>query len=274
MAANVVEIEFAFTKVEENKKFGDTKLSEVIQAVCGLLNSNGGTLKLYSNAKENFSFDKLFRKFEQRVKELVGCFESCKKFDILASSSDEKYTEVVLKIESSENFCTVNYNLYLPHETQVNLIPPTEPLKNVRAILTGPRLIECEQLIELASHRKGFIVGQNIGSPESKTEQFKKVKSEATKSVSLADRMVSKHSRFACYVSAFANHRGGHIYYGIKDNGYVEGEIFPQEDKEVGILAFVHRFQCSLGLVYTLYVEFWSRRRQFKQWIIKQSSRL
>jgi predicted HTH transcriptional regulator len=51
--------------------------------------------------------------------------------------------------------------------------------------------------------------------------------------VSLADRMVSKHIRFACYVSAFANHRGGHIYYGVKDDGSVEGEIFGQNDEEV-----------------------------------------
>lgn len=234
MAVNVIVLDFPFTKVEENKKFGEGKLNEAIHAVCALLNSNGGILKLHSATKETFSFDKLVRKFEQRIKELVGCFESCKNFEVLQSSpSDEKYTEVVFGIASSEDFCTVNYHLYLPHETQVNLIAPTEPLKNVRSILTGPRLIECEQLIQLGSHRKIFIEGQNIGSPESKTEQFKKVKCEATKNVSLADRMVSKHIRFACYVSAFANHRGGHIYYGIKDDGSVEGEIFGQNDEEV-----------------------------------------
>ena len=233
MATHVVVIDFPFTKVEENKKFGEAKLNEAIQAVCALSNSNGGVLKLHSATKEAFNFDKLVRKFEQRVKELLGGYESCKSFEVLSSSLDEKYTEVVFRIASSETFSTVNYHLYLPHETQVNLIAPIEPLKNIRSILTGPRIIECEQLIKLGSHRKVFTEGQNIGCPESKSEQFKKVKHEATKNVSLADRMVSKHSRFACYVSAFANHRGGHIYYGVKDDGLVEGEIFGEDDKEV-----------------------------------------
>lgn len=234
MAGNdVVIIDFPFAKVETDKKFCEHKLNETIQAVCALLNSDGGILRLGSATKEAFNFDKMIRKIEQRVKELVGCFESCKNFEVLSSTFDEKCTEVVFRIASSETIRTVNYHLYIPHETQVNLIAPTEPLKNIRSILNGPRVIECEELIKLRSHRNAFIKGQNIGSPESKTEQFKKVKHEATKNTSLADRMVSKSSRFTCYVSAFGNHRGGHIYYGIKDNGLVEGEILELDDQKV-----------------------------------------
>ncbi|XP_028404401.1 uncharacterized protein LOC114527031 [Dendronephthya gigantea] len=36
--------------------------------------------------------------------------------------------------------------------------------------------------------------------------------------------MIGKSNKFSCYVSAFANHRGGHIYYGIDDDGIVQGE--------------------------------------------------
>ena len=233
MAGNDVVIDFPFAKVEADKKFCEGKLNETIQAACALFNSDGGILRLRSATKETFNFDKLIRKFEQRIKELVGCFESCKNVEVLSSTLDEKCTEVVFKIASSGTFRTVNYHLYVPHETQVNLIAPTEPLKNIRSILNGPRLIECDELIKLGSHRDAFIKGQNIGSPESKTEQFKKVKHEATKNTSLADRMVGKSSRFSCYVSAFANHRGGHIYYGIKDDGLVEGEILEQHDQQV-----------------------------------------
>lgn len=233
MAANVVKIEFPFGKVEQNKKIGDAKLNEVMQAVCGLLNSNGGVLKLCSTPKDCFDFDKLLRKFEQRLLELVGRFESCEKFEVLSFAANNAHTELVFGIKGSDTFCTMSYNLYVPQETQVNLLAPTEQLKNVRRILRGTRLVECEQLIKVGSHRKVFIDGENIGSPESKTEQFKKVKHEATKNVSLADRIVSKHTRFACYVSAYANHKGGHIYYGIKDDGTVEGEIIEANNKEV-----------------------------------------
>ena len=239
MAANVIVIDFPFTKVEETKRISDANLNEAIKAVCALLNSDGGILKLHSATKESFNYDKLVRKFEQRIKELVGGFESCKKFEIWSSPSDENFTEVVCKVASSETFSTANYHLYVPHETQVNLIAPIESLNNIRNILTGAQLIECDQLIKLGSHRKVFIEGQSTGCPESKTEQFKNVKHEATKKVSIADRMVSKQNKFACTVSAFANHRGGHIYYGIKDNCFVEGEIFGQEEKEVRRFKFL-----------------------------------
>ena len=238
MAVNVIVIDFPFTKVEENKKFGDAKLNEAIQAVCALLNSNGGIIKLHSATKQAFNYDKLLRKFEQRIEGLVGSYESCKKFQISPNSSDESHSELVCRVASSETFATLNYHLYVPHETQVNLIAPIESLNNIRSILTGAQLIECEQLIKLGSHRKVFIKGQNIGCPESKTEQFKKVKHEATKNTSIADRIVSKHNKFACTISAFANHRGGHIDYGIKDDGFVEGEIIGEHEKEVRCFTF------------------------------------
>ena len=215
MAANVIVLDFPFTQIEENKKLGEQKLNEVIKAACALSNSNGGVLKLRSVTKDNFNFDKLLRKIEQRIQELVGGYDSCKNFDKLPSPEDDSYTEVAFRIASSETLRTVNCHLYLPHETQVNLVSPTETLDNLRKILIGPWLVECDQLVKLGSHRRDFIEAENVGSPESKTEQFKKVKLEA---------MTSKHSRFACYVSAYANHRGGHIYYGIKDDGTVEGE--------------------------------------------------
>ena len=233
MAVHDVVIDFPFAKVEKEKKCCEDKLNESIRAVCALLNSNGGVLRLRSARKEVFNFDKLIRKFEQRLKELVGCIESCKNFEVLSRTLDENCTEVAFGITSSGTFRTVNYKLYLPQETQVNLIAPNESLTNIRSILKGPRVIECEELIRLGSHRNAFVKGQNIGTPESKTEQFKKVKHEATKNLSLADRMVSKSCRFSCNVSAFANHRGGHIYYGIKDDGFVEGEILQKDDKKV-----------------------------------------
>ena len=45
--------------------------------------------------------------------------------------------------------------------------------------------------------------------------------------------MIGKGNKFSRYVSAFANYKGGHIYYGIDDDGIVAGELIPNEvDKE------------------------------------------
>ncbi|CAB4041688.1 schlafen family member 13-like [Paramuricea clavata] len=42
--------------------------------------------------------------------------------------------------------------------------------------------------------------------------------------------MTGKGNKFSCYVSAFPNYNGGHIYYGIRDAGIVEGELISNEE--------------------------------------------
>ncbi len=58
----------------------------------------------------------------------------------------------------------------------------------------------------------------------------------ASKNKTLADRMTDKGKKLICYVSAFANYKGGHIYYGINDDGIVEGEFIPNEADKTDII--------------------------------------
>ena len=48
---------------------------------------------------------------------------------------------------------------------------------------------------------------------------------------SLVDRMLK--NKLTPQVSAFANHKGGHIYYGVSDNGIVEGQLVAVVAKDV-----------------------------------------
>ncbi len=59
---------------------------------------------------------------------------------------------------------------------------------------------------------------------ENKTTQLKFLKAEKGKRTTFGDRMIGKGNKFANTVSGFANHRGGHIYYGVDDDGIVWGE--------------------------------------------------
>ena len=63
------------------------------------------------------------------------------------------------------------------------------------------------------------------------TEVTTKVTTKVTTEVTttFADRVIE--NKFTRYVSAFANHRGGQIYYGIKDDGVVAGEKISDEEK-------------------------------------------
>ena len=84
--------------------------------------------------------------------------------------------------------------------------------------------------VQRGSHYQQFFKDKNSAIQESNKVQLKNVKAGPSKRTTLADRMTGKSNKFSCYVSAFANYSGGHIYYGIRDDGVVEGELISNED--------------------------------------------
>ena len=130
-------------------------------------------------------------------------------------------------MESSDALITLNYNLCLATPNQVIHVLPTDALEEVVKIISR----EKSPLGELSSYKEDFFKGKNVEFKEDVNVQFKSLKAGATKCVTLADRVVNKSNKLALYVSAFANHRGGHVYYGINDNGIVEGEEVSNKDE-------------------------------------------
>ena len=227
---NNITMDVCVSMMKDNKKYKNEKMKEIISTFIAVLNSNGGRVSLALLQSGTASdVQNLKRAIEQRLSGILG-FSSTRDHIYPVSSSTDK---LVYTVEGAYRLCTMNYNLYIPTETQATAVPPKTPIADVKEMLPSQKcIVEMKQLVEIGTHCKEFVYEQNIGNPrvESKTVQFKKLKAEKSKCVTLGDRMTNKANKFANYVSAFANHRGGHIYYGVQDDGVVKGELV--EDKE------------------------------------------
>ena len=211
------------------KKYKKGKMKEIVATFNAVLNSNGGCVSLALQSGTTSNVQSLKRAIEQRLSGILGFSFMRDHIHPVSSRTDE----LVYTVEGAYRLCTMNYNLYIPTETQATAVPPKTPIADVKEMLPYQKcIVEMKQLVEIGTHCKEFVYEQNIGNPrvESKTVQFKELKAEKSKCVTLGDRMTNKANKFANYVSAFANHRGGHIYYGVQDDGVVKGELV--EDKE------------------------------------------
>ena len=210
-------------ELKTDKKYKEKKLKEIVAAICAMLNSNGGKVVLYDTKRDPpcSLLPMVGRMLEQFMISIMGPHLTISK--ICIEGNEESVTILVRKADS---LITTNYNIFLPSETQVVQLDPRVPLKNVRDIMSRKAIWEP---VILGSHQKTFYIGQKCGLRESKTCNFKQLKADQSKRTTLADRMTGKSNKFTCYVSAFANYRGGHIYYGIVD-GVVEGEVVCNEE--------------------------------------------
>jgi hypothetical protein len=229
-------------KFENNKKYKEQLLQEIIAAICAMLNSNGGKVVLHIETDgndvpvEGSPFSKMslvIRILEQSLISIIGSHQTISKMNF----AEDKESIVVL-IKKANSLIT-NYNLYLPSQTQVILVSPLEPLETVKNDIINRRVVL--EPVQLGSHCQIFLKDNKCSSQENKTVAFKNVKAGQSKRTTLADRMTGKGNKFSCYVSAFANYRGGHIYYGIRDDGLVEGELIPNENDKNDIIKKVEK---------------------------------
>ena len=217
-------------KFENNKRYKEKILQEIIAVTCAMLNSNGGKVVIHIDSNvipvEGSPFSHMplvIRILEQSIISVIGSQQTISKMNFA-----EDKESIVILIEKANSFITTNYNLYLPSETQVVQVSPLEPLENVKHNIINRKVVM--EPVQLGSHCKIFFKGKHCGNRERKMVQFKYVKAGPSKRTTLADRMTSEGNKFSCYVSAFANYNGGHIYYGIRDDGVVEGELISYED--------------------------------------------
>ena len=229
LSSNCIKIHICFSEMKK-KKYKEEKMKEIVRTICALLNSHGGTVTMEFKAATENDVQNLKRAIEQRLSDILG-FSSMRDHINLVSLRTDGCVFIVKGVSS---LCTMNYNLYVPSETQVLVVPPkTHNISDIKQILSSEkRIFEVGELVEIKTHHKDFVSQQRMtdGLPESKTTQLKCLKAEKSKCVTLGDRMTNKANKFANYVSAFANHLGGHIYYGVEDDGVVKGECV--KDKE------------------------------------------
>ena len=214
-------------KFENCKRYKEQIIQEIKAAICAMLNSNGRKIVIDIETDGNETpvggspFSQVIRMLEQSMIPIIGTQNTISNITL-----KEDKEGIVISVKKSDSLVTNYYNLYLPTKTQVVRVSSWEPLTKItnRKVVLEP--------VKLGCHCQIFRKDKSCEFSESQTVQFKKLEARATKRTTLADRIIGKDNKFSCYVSAFANYRGGHIYFGIGDDGIVVGERIANEEDE------------------------------------------
>ena len=218
---DTLELYIDLGKFLSERKYKERMLKEILAYLCALMNGSGGEIKFsFNKVQKNTArrINSLLRIVEQSYTNIVGT-------QVTVYNLDTKIVcnNVVCTVKKSESFITTHYNLYLPSTTQVLSVSSTENIKD--NILTRQHVY---QPVQLGSHHKSFVRHTFCNLTEDKQIQLKLLEAGAKNCTKLVQRMIN--NKLIVYVSAFANHNGGHIYYGITDDGVVAGEKIPNED--------------------------------------------
>ena len=264
-------------KFKNDKTYKEKIVKDIIPVICAMLNSNGGKVKIpfdnsvvpvegssRLNIKPDILDDKnslpqislVIRVLEQKIISIIGQSQTVSKINF---SYDKDI--IVIRIQRADSLITANYNLNVPSHTQVMEVSPWEPLENIKNNIFYREATP--NAVELGSHCQVFLKDKKCGFHESKISQFKNLKAISSKCTSLADRITGKGNKFSRYVSAFANHSGGHVYYGITDEGVVEGEFI---EKEKGMEEIIKKVEKGMNKI--IWPEQIDQPKRGEQWEI------
>lgn len=169
------------------------------------------------------SLDAWWSGMENNLAGILSSDDICNYFDFVGNFDDEF---LYLFVKSAEHHCTVDYNCRLPTDTATHCVTYKSAVK-LCATTGGSRPLSSLPMIP-----SSFVYGQTDETlkQEGKQIQFKFLTSDTnyTKKA-LADKVSFHCTR---YISAFANHEGGHIYIGIEDTtSAVLGEEVTENDE-------------------------------------------
>ena len=225
------------------KRYKEEIIHEIIAAICAMLNSNGGKVVIDIKTDSNetpvdglpfYQTPLVIRILEQSMISIIGKIQTVSNINF---QEDKK--GLLIFVKETDFLVTTSYNLYLPSASQVALVSPLEPLEKVKDDIINRKIVP--EQVQIGSHCHIFSKGTICGFHESKTLQLKHLEAYPTKRTTLADRMIGKGNKLKCYVSSHANHKGGHLYYGITDNRMVVGEIILNEEDKREIIKKVEK---------------------------------
>lgn len=234
------EVHLITPKNKSKVKSWDEKITEITSAICALFNSSsGGFLRLTFDDKcsaiiatQPKTIDDVVRRIEQSALNFAGIAIVSEAFKLEECPKNDH--ELLFEVKPASKFCTIEYHLYLPTDYQVSSISFGDSSTKVAALL-DPHGETQRNMGHFKEYCKDFRYKEKMpgGLREGQTVQFKLLKDDSTSNVSLADRMTNKSNKVVNYVSAFANHEGGFLFFGVDDSTYmVEGQVAREKERE------------------------------------------
>ncbi|KAK3095720.1 hypothetical protein FSP39_018052 [Pinctada imbricata] len=209
----------------------------VLKYVCALLNSGGGILHMksldYNHGVKSKDLDLWWSGMENKFADIISGDDICNYFDMVGNFDDP---DLYLFVKSAEHICTIDYHARLPTDTATHEVSYHSVIKLLR------KEGRCCSLADLPPIPEHFFYGKTCEQMKQETKQiqFKQLSTPNNPdSLMLPDRMSHMVSK---YVSAFANHEGGHIFFGIEDDrAAVYGEQLNPLDQQRAVALVQNR---------------------------------
>lgn len=225
-------------KVYLSQNIHSAQNQRVLQCACALLNSGGGVLHMHNvehaGKVQSKDLDTWWSGMESNLADILSGDDLCNYFDFIGNFDDR---DLFLFVKTAEHICTINYHCRLPTDTATHSVTYASAAK-LLSRKGDPSPLENLPVIP-TTYEHGQI--EESLKQEGKQIQFKLLTSNHDQGKLFADKIRQYCSK---YVSAFANHCGGHIYFGIEDaTSAVMGEAIPADS----LKKITHQLQKMMG---------------------------
>ncbi|PFX30936.1 schlafen family member 13-like isoform X1 [Stylophora pistillata] len=220
------------TKKEDAGAEGCSTNADILKMCNALLNSGGGLLEMEltelqdDGTSEKDSVDSYWRKIEPSLREMIKPSSYDDVFDRCVLSN-----KIQLFVNAPKQFCTKNYNLYVPSDGSVL---PASRDKVAEILMQKPQGSRREAnsnvrvaLKELLKVPEEFSCNEEFGLTESKQLQYKNYTS--------GNDLFANHSqreKICKQLSAFGNCDGGVALLGVTDDRRVQGVDLTKNSKD------------------------------------------
>lgn len=199
----------------------------VLKYVCALLNSGGGILRMRNVDSVQIGIqpkhlDTWWSGMEIKFAVLLSCDDICNYFDMVGNYCDP---DLYLFVKTAEHLCTLDYHCRLPTDTATHEVSYQSVMK-----LLQHKGEPCT-VSHLPEIPDSFQYGHTDDKIKQETKQIQfKYLSEGNSGKGIPEKIKQLSSK---YISAFANHEGGHIFFGIDDyRASAKGELLSMDDQE------------------------------------------
>ena len=106
-----------FESTPANKRYKEQKLTEIIIAICAMLNSDGGNVVLHNECDcekcKSSQMSLVVRMLEQSMISIIGLNQTVSNINF---KEDKESIVILVKKSDCLSLVTTNYNLYLPSQ--------------------------------------------------------------------------------------------------------------------------------------------------------------